>query len=67
MTLVALDEVAIQRAKAGDLAALEHVYRAYEGTVYTIARRMCRTEEDAEDVLGVSRRGSNVSSPARRS
>jgi RNA polymerase sigma-70 factor (ECF subfamily) len=51
MTLVALDEVAIQRAKAGDLAALEHVYRAYEGTVYTIARRMCRTEEDAEDVL----------------
>lgn len=51
MTLVALDELAIQRAKAGDVAALEHVYRAYEGTVYTIARRMCRTEEDAEDVL----------------
>ncbi len=51
MTLVALDELAIQRAKTGDLAALENVYRAYEGTVYTIARRMCRTAEDAEDVL----------------
>ena len=51
MTLVAIDELAIQRAKTGDLAALENVYRAYEGTVYTIARRMCRTAEDAEDVL----------------
>jgi RNA polymerase sigma-70 factor (ECF subfamily) len=51
MTLAALDELAIQRAKTGDLAALEHVYRAYESTVYTIARRMCRTEEDAEEVL----------------
>lgn len=51
MTLVALDELAIQRAKTGDLTALERVYRAYEGTVYTIARRICRTAEDAEDVL----------------
>lgn len=46
-----LDDVAIQRAKAGDLDALERVYRAYEGQVYTIARRICRTPEDAEDVL----------------
>lgn len=51
MALIALDDLVIQRAKAGDLAALEHVYRAYEGTVYTIARRISRTEEDAEDVL----------------
>ncbi len=51
MTLAALDELAIRRAKAGDLAALERVYRAYESTVYTVARRICRTEEDAEDVL----------------
>ena len=49
--LATLDDVAIQRAKAGDLDALECVYRAYEGTVYTLARRLSRTAEDAEDVL----------------
>jgi RNA polymerase sigma-70 factor (ECF subfamily) len=51
VTAAALDELAIQRAKTGDLRALERVYRAYEGTVYTLARRICRTAEDAEDVL----------------
>lgn len=51
MTLAALDDLAIQRAKAGDLDALERIYRAYEGTVYNLARRICRTAEDAEDVL----------------
>lgn len=49
--LAALDDLAIQRAKTGDLEALEQIYRAYEGMVYTLARRLCRTEEDAEDVL----------------
>lgn len=51
MTLAAVDELAIHRAKAGDLEALERVYRAYEGTVYTLARRICRTPEEAEEVL----------------
>ena len=51
MSLVAIDDVAIQRAKAGDLTALERVYRAYEGLVYSLARRICRSAEDAEDVL----------------
>ena len=51
MTLAALDDVAIQRAKAGDLTALERLYRAYEGMVYTLAHRVCRSAEDAEDVL----------------
>ena len=50
-TLSALDDLAIQRARAGDLDALERIYRAYEGTVYNLARRICRTAEDAEDVL----------------
>ena len=49
--LAALDDLAIQRAKTGDLEALEQVYRAYEGVVYTLARRICRSPEDAEDVL----------------
>ena len=49
--LAALDDLAIQRARAGDLDALEQVYRAYEGTVYSLARRICRSAEDAEDVM----------------
>ena len=49
--ILSVDELAIQRAKGGDADALEGLYRAYEGTVYSLARRMCRTAEDAEDVL----------------
>lgn len=41
----------IARAKAGDAGALEHLYRAYEAGVYTLARRLTKTAEDAEDVL----------------
>jgi len=41
----------VRRAKAGDFGALEQVYRAYEAGVYTLARRLTRTAEDAEDVL----------------
>ena len=50
-TILSVDELAIQRAKSGDTEALERLYHAYEGTVYSLARRMCRTAEDAEDVL----------------
>lgn len=39
------------RVKAGDPAAQEAVYRAFEAPVYNLARRICRTTEDAEDVL----------------
>jgi RNA polymerase sigma factor (sigma-70 family) len=49
--IAAIDDIAIQRAKAGDINALERVYRAYEGTVYSLARRICRSPEDAEDAL----------------
>ena len=38
-------------ARAGDPAAFEALYRAFEGPVYNLARRICRTAEDAEDVL----------------
>jgi len=41
----------VARARAGDFEALERVYRAYERGVYTLARRLTRTAEDAEDVL----------------
>ncbi len=41
----------VTRARAGDLSALEHLYRTYERPVYTLARRLTRGPEDAEDVM----------------
>lgn len=41
----------VARARAGDYGALEHVFRTYERSVYTLARRLTKTPEDAEDVL----------------
>ena len=41
----------VARARAGDFAALERLYRTYERPVYTLARRLTQSAEDAEDVL----------------
>ena len=41
----------VRRARSGDFDALGQIYRAYETGVYTLARRLTRTAEDAEDVL----------------
>src|SRR5512138_3246833 len=49
--LLANAESGVARARAGDEAALEELYRAFEAPVYNLARRICRTTEDAEDVL----------------
>jgi RNA polymerase sigma factor (sigma-70 family) len=50
MSVIATDEVLVRRAQAGDLEALERVYRSYAQPVYNLARRICRSPEDAEDV-----------------
>jgi RNA polymerase sigma-70 factor (ECF subfamily) len=44
-------DILVARARAGDLEALEALYRAFETPVYNLARRMLRNAEDAEDVL----------------
>jgi RNA polymerase sigma factor (sigma-70 family) len=44
-------DILVARARAGDLEALEALYRAFETPVYNLALRMLRTPEDAEDVL----------------
>jgi RNA polymerase sigma-70 factor (ECF subfamily) len=44
-------DAALPRLRAGDPAAQEALYRAFEPQVYNLARRICRTTEDAEDVL----------------
>lgn len=50
-SLVAEADTALVQARAGDPAGFESLYRAFEAPVYTLARRICRTTEDAEDVL----------------
>jgi RNA polymerase sigma-70 factor (ECF subfamily) len=48
---LAIPDVLVARARAGDLEALEALYRAFETPVYNLALRMLGTAEDAEDVL----------------
>src|SRR5919201_2876226 len=44
-------DTVVARARSGDTEALGTLYRAFEVPVYNLARRICRTTEDAEDVL----------------
>jgi RNA polymerase sigma-70 factor (ECF subfamily) len=48
---LAVPDVIVARAQAGDEAALETLYRAFEAPVYNLVRRILRRPEDAEDVL----------------
>ena len=50
-SLLANAESVVARARTGDPEALGALYRAFETPVYNLARRICRTPEDAEDVL----------------
>ncbi len=52
MTLsLAVPDILVARARAGDEEALEALFRAFETPVYNLARRMLRNAEDAEDVV----------------
>jgi RNA polymerase sigma factor (sigma-70 family) len=44
-------EAVLPLLRAGDPAAQEALYRAFEAPAYNLVRRICRTTEDAEDVL----------------
>jgi len=48
---VPVDELLVARARRGDPHALETLYRTFASPVYTLARRLCRSSQDAEDVL----------------
>lgn len=44
------DSELVTQAKAGDLSAFEELTTRYEDRVYSVARRILRHEQDAEDV-----------------
>jgi RNA polymerase sigma-70 factor (ECF subfamily) len=48
---LAQEETLLPLARRGDPGAQAALFRAYETQVYGLARRICRTREDAEDVL----------------
>jgi len=48
---LAQEEAILPLARRGDPGAQEALFRAFQGPVYALARRICRTREDAEDVL----------------
>jgi len=48
---IAVPDALVARAKAGELEALELLYRAFETPVYNLARRILRRPEEAEDVV----------------
>lgn len=45
------DELVIARARKGDMAAMETLYRAFEVPVYNLGRRLLNRHEEAEEVL----------------
>ena len=46
-----VDDLELARAKCGDNGALEDLYRRFSQPVFTLARRLSRSPEEAEEVL----------------
>lgn len=46
-----VDEIQLARARRGDLEALEGLYRVFSEPVSTLARRICRSSCEAEEVV----------------
>lgn len=46
-----IDEITLARARRGDGVAFEQIYRRYARAAYTLALRLCRRPDLAEDVV----------------
>ena len=46
-----VDDIQLARARRGDLEALERLYRVYADPVTNLARRICRSTHEAEEVV----------------
>lgn len=47
---IEIDEVTLAKAKRGDMAACEKIYRLYHAPAFTIAVRVCKCRETAQEV-----------------
>lgn len=47
---IEIDEVTLAGAKRGDMAACEKIYRMYQAPAFTVAVRVCRCRETAQDI-----------------
>ena len=45
------DQAILRQLRGGDLQALEVLYRAYEGAIFNLGRRICGSDQSAEDIL----------------
>lgn len=50
-TAAAESDILVARAKRGDLEAVESLFRVHSGRVYSLARRICRSPQDAQDIV----------------
>ena len=48
---IATTDLLLARARKGDAAAFEEIYRTFCGPVYTLALRICASADKAEDVV----------------
>ncbi len=48
---VLADDALARRVHAGDLSALETLYRSYETVLFNLGRRLCGSDADADDIL----------------
>ena len=48
---IEVPDVLLARARAGDRAAFEQLYRWFERPVFTLALRICGDRDEAQDVL----------------
>ncbi len=46
-----VDDLVVARARRGEPRAVEELYRLFECPVYNLARRLCRSSHEAEDIL----------------
>jgi RNA polymerase sigma-70 factor (ECF subfamily) len=45
------DQAILRQLRGGDLQALEVLYRAYEGAIFNLGRRICGSDQGADDIL----------------
>ena len=48
---IEIDEITLAGARRGDMASCERIYRLYQSHAFTVAIRVCRCRELAQEVM----------------